>query len=49
LGGFNLAILKASLYSNSVGAGDTSKAFSFLQDASYGTYILGAVGIKLIS
>lgn len=39
---------KAALYSNSSEAGDTSKAFSFLADAAYGTYLLAAVGLGLV-
>ena len=39
---------KAALHSNSSEAGDTSKAFKFLADASYGAYLLGAVGAGLI-
>jgi putative Mn2+ efflux pump MntP len=39
---------KAAIYSNSAEAGDTSKAFSFLEDAAYGPYILAAVGLGLI-
>lgn len=40
--------LKAAIHSNSSEAGDTSKAFSFLNNVSYGSYLLGAVGIGLI-
>jgi hypothetical protein len=40
--------LKAALHANSAEAGDTSKAFSFLQDAAYGSYLLGAVGLGFI-
>lgn len=39
---------KAAIYANSAEAGDTSKAFAFLQDASYGSILLAAVGIGLI-
>lgn len=39
---------KAALHSNSSEAGDTSKAFGFLAQASYGTYLLAAVGLGLI-
>lgn len=38
---------KAALHSNSSEAGDTSKAFSFLAEASYGSYLLAAVGFGL--
>lgn len=41
-------LAKAAFYSNSSEAGDTSKAFSFLAESSYGSYLLGAVGIGLI-
>ncbi len=40
--------MKAALHSNSSEAGDTSKAFSFLENAAYGSYLLGAVGLGLI-
>ena len=39
---------KAAIHSNSSEAGDTSKAFSFLQSGSYGSYLLGAVALGLI-
>ena len=39
---------KAALSSISAEAGDTSKAFSFLQDAAYGSYLLAAVGLGLV-
>lgn len=39
---------KAAFYKNSSEAGDTSEAFKFLSEASYGSYLLGAVGIGLI-
>lgn len=39
---------KAALHSNSSEAGDTSKAFSFLADATYGTYLVAATGLGLI-
>lgn len=39
---------KAALSSNSSEAGDTSKAFGFLAEASYGSYLLGAVAAGLI-
>lgn len=38
----------AAVHSNSSEAGDTSKAFKFLEHVSYGTYLLGAVGLGLI-
>ncbi|MEO8794714.1 MAG: DUF1206 domain-containing protein [Daejeonella sp.] len=40
--------LKAALHANSSKAGDTSKAFDFLQEAAYGSYLLGSVGFGLI-
>jgi hypothetical protein len=39
---------KAALHANAAEAGDTSKAFSFLQHAAYGPYLLGGVAIGLI-
>lgn len=39
---------KAAINSNSSQAGDTSEAFSFLADAAYGSYLLGAVGLGLL-
>jgi hypothetical protein len=41
--------IKAALNSNASEAGETSKAFKFLAEASYGSYILAAVGLGLIS
>ncbi|WP_036679467.1 DUF1206 domain-containing protein [Daejeonella oryzae] len=38
----------AAIHSNSSEAGDTSEAFSFLENAAYGTYLLAAVGLGLI-
>lgn len=40
--------IKAALHSNSSEAGDTAKAFSFISEASYGPYLLAAMGIGLI-
>lgn len=40
--------IKAALNSNPSEAGDTSKAFSFLSEASYGSYLLAATGLGLI-
>lgn len=40
--------IKAAVNSSSESAGSTSKALSFLQDAPYGSYLLGAVAIGLI-
>ncbi len=39
---------KAAINSNSAEAGDTSKAFSFLNQAAYGSYLMAAVGLGLI-
>ncbi len=39
---------KAAFKSNSSEAGDTSKAFRFLAEASYGSYLLAAVGLGLV-
>lgn len=39
---------KAAFHSNSSEAGDTSEAFKFLSETSYGSYLLGAVGVGLI-
>lgn len=39
--------IKAALYSNSSHAGNSSKAFQFLSEASYGTYLLAALGAGL--
>lgn len=41
-------LIKAVFHSNSSEAGDTAKAFGFLQDAAYGSYLLGAVGFGLV-
>jgi hypothetical protein len=40
--------IKAAMSSNSSEAGDTSKAFSFLADAAYGSYLLAILAIGLI-
>ena len=40
-------LLKAALHANSDEAGDTGKAFQFLENASYGSYLLGALGLGL--
>lgn len=39
---------KAAFYSNASEAGDTSKAFAFLEDSAYGSYLLGAVGFGFL-
>ena len=41
--------LKAALHSNASEAGDTGKAFQFLESSSYGSYLLGALGIGLMA
>lgn len=41
--------LKAALHSNASEAGDTAKAFQFLESSSYGSYLLGALGIGLMA
>ncbi len=38
---------KAAWYSNASEAGDTAKAFHFLERASYGSYLLGTLGLGL--
>lgn len=40
--------LKAALNANSSEAGDTGKAFQFLENTSYGSFLMGAVGFGLI-
>jgi len=42
-------MLQAALHNNSSEAGDTGKAFSFIESSSYGSYLLAALGIGLIS
>jgi type IV secretory pathway VirB2 component (pilin) len=39
---------KAALHSNAAEAGDTGKAFQFLESASYGSYLLGILGLGLL-
>lgn len=41
-------IIQAAWEANSAKAGDTSSAFRFLEDASYGSYLLGALGVGLV-
>jgi hypothetical protein len=41
-------LLQATLHMNSNEAGNTAKAFQFLEKASYGSYLLGALGVGLI-
>lgn len=40
--------VKAGLHSNAKEAGDTNDAFNWLQDSSYGSYLLAAVALGLI-
>lgn len=40
--------MKAAIHANSSEAGDTSKAFSFLKNGAYGSYLLGAVALGLV-
>jgi peptidoglycan/LPS O-acetylase OafA/YrhL len=40
--------IKAAIDANAKEAGDTSKVFSFLSKASYGTYLLGAIAFGLL-
>lgn len=42
-------LLRAALHNNSSEAGDMSKAFSFIENASLGSYLLGALGIGLLA
>lgn len=41
--------IRAALNANSSEAGDTGKAFKFIESSSYGSYLLGALGIGLIT
>ncbi len=40
-------LVSATIHHDSAEAGDTVKAFQFLEEASYGSYLLGAVGFGL--
>lgn len=40
-------LIKAALHHNASEAGNTSEAFRFLEEASYGSYLLGALGFGL--
>lgn len=42
-------LFKAALHSNSKEAGSTGDAFEFLQDASYGNYLLAALALGLVA
>lgn len=39
---------KAAIHANPAEAGDTGKAFEFLQETTYGAYLIAAVGVGLI-
>ncbi len=39
---------KAALHANASEAGDTAKAFRFVENASYGSYLLAALGLGLL-
>ncbi len=41
-------LLKAAIHASSKEAGDTGKAFGFLENSPFGSYMLGAVGAGLI-
>jgi hypothetical protein len=41
--------LRAALHNNSSEAGDTGKAFNFIESSTFGSYMLGALGIGLIA
>lgn len=41
-------LAKAALYENASQAGDTSKAFGFLQSGGYGPYLISALGLGLV-
>jgi hypothetical protein len=42
-------MIKAALHASSAEAGDTEKAFSFIEGLSYGSYLLGTLGIGLVA
>ncbi len=42
-------LLKAAMHASSKEAGDTGKAFGFLEDSPFGSYMLGALGVGLIA
>ncbi|HUR09735.1 MAG TPA: DUF1206 domain-containing protein [Flavitalea sp.] len=41
-------LLKASIHANSKEAGDTGKAFGFLESSPFGSYLLAALGLGLV-
>ncbi len=42
-------LLRAALHANAAEAGDTSKAFQFLEGSPMGSYLLGALGLGLVA
>ena len=42
-------LLRAALHNNSSEAGDTGKAFEFIESSAFGSYLLGALGVGLIA
>jgi hypothetical protein len=42
-------LLRAALHKSSSEAGDTGKAFAFIENSSFGSYLLAALGIGLIA
>ncbi len=42
-------LVRAALHNDSSGAGDTGKAFSFIEDSSFGSYLLGALGVGFMA
>lgn len=42
-------LLQAALHANAAEAGDTSKAFRFLESSPMGSYLLGALGLGLVA
>jgi hypothetical protein len=42
-------LLQAAVHANAAKAGDSSKAFQFIEQARFGSYLLGALGLGLIA
>ena len=42
-------LIKAALHANASEAGDSSKAFRFVENTQYGSYLLGALGVGLMA
>jgi hypothetical protein len=42
-------LIQAALHSNSSEAGGTSKAFQFVESSTYGSYLLGGLGLGLVA